>query len=218
MVISITVNAGERERIDFPINPESIETTDGVENTSVNVSNLGEIILKGKRNLTTISWSAFFPREDYDFCVATPLDDPNEYVEKIKDWMDNNYTVTLDIPGFISLNCLITSFEPSPNGGIYDIGYNISFKQFKDVDLPSVKKQTAKRPVKAVVAHLYKWKNNDTWKKVAKKETGDSKNSKKLRKLNEKRIKKATKKYRDKHHVTTVKEKVALVGEKVLIK
>ena len=217
MVISITVNAGKKDRIDFPVTPEMIETSDGVENTSINVSNLGEIVLKGKRNLTSISWSSFFPHEAYDFCVAKPFRDPAKYYRLIKKWMAKNYTVTLDIPGILSLNCLIESFVTSPIGGVCDINYSITFKQEKEVDAPSAKKQTAKRPTKSVVAHLYKWKKGDTWKKVAKKETGDSNNSARLVKLNRNRIDKAHFKYFKKTGKAS-KGTAFLVGVDIMIK
>ena len=70
----------------------------------------------------------------------------------------------------------------------------------------------AVRATKQVKTVTHKWKKGDTWQKLAKSNLGSSKNWKNVRKANLSVVKKAKKKHPKK------KEKLALVGYKVVIK
>ena len=205
----------------FPITPESYDVDFGVENVTVNIHDLGEILLKGKRKLRGISWSSFFPKTYYDFCQVPEGEmlQTAGYVGILSLLAANNTTCTVNITDFISMQVVVESFPHSQNDGTGDVAYSITLKEYRDVDSPTADKQTAKRPTKGVTSHLYQWKNGDTWKKVAKKETGKTENWTKLKKTNDRKITVAVKAYKKKHPaVKTVKDEVALVGTKILIK
>ena len=209
------------EGFTFPINPESYDISRGSTDVSVNVHNLGEVMLKGKENLKKIGWSSLFPHEEYDFCQTTPLDDPKEYIDILQEWHTNRTTLTLDIEGVISINVVISDFNSGEQDRVGDIYYTLSLTEYKDIKLATTKKQVQKRPSKKVVAHLYKWKKGNTWKKVAKKEAGDSSRASALKKLayNKKVLKKAKKAYKKKHpNAKKFKDATVLVGYKVMIK
>lgn len=205
----------------FPISPESFSIPYSINHEKVNINGLGEILLKGNPELRSVGWNSFFPAQYYDFCQVSEGDlmQPNAYVLILTLLAAQKKTVTLNVSDFLSLPVVVSSFSPGMEERGKDVAYSITFTEDKSVDTPSVKKQTAKRPTKEVKSHLYKWKKGDTWKKVAKKETGDSKNASKLKKANQKRADQAVKKYKKAHpNQKTIKEEVALVGEKVLIK
>lgn len=54
----------EKKSILLPINPESFEISGSQNNQSLYVHNLGEINLKGKRGLYSITLESFFPSKN----------------------------------------------------------------------------------------------------------------------------------------------------------
>ena len=205
----------------FPVTPSGFDNSLEVENTSVTINGLGEMNLKGKKKLQVLSWSCFFPRnwEEWMQVSESELKDATEYVNILKNILEKNETVTVNISDFTSLPCTLESFPRKQDDGTGDIKYSVTFKEFRDVDTDDAKTQTAKRPTKTVTSHMYKWKNGDTWKKVAKKETGSANNWQKIKKANKSTINKAIKNYKKKHpNVKTPKEEAALVGVSILIK
>ena len=205
----------------MPVTPESFDVSCGYDHQTVNINGLGEVLLRGKRNLRTVSWSSFFPRQHYDFCQVPEADliDPRWYIAFLLLAEENDLDIKVTISDFISIPVVISSFDHGQDDGTGDVNYSITLTEVRDVDTPNAAKQTAKRPTKKVTSHMYKWKKGDTWKKVAKKETGKSDNWKKLRKANIKRIDKAAMEYTKKHpRVKKVKETTVLIGVKVLIK
>lgn len=212
----------DKESIQLPVNPESFDIESSQNNTSVVVHSLGEINLKGKRNLKGVSFDSFFPAQQYDFCRCA-CEEPYAYIQKLEALLEDNTTLHLIITDTeINMQCTIESFsygEAERNGDVY---YSLNLKEYrvlKNTDVTAnktanttIKKAATKRTSKTVKSQSYKWKKGDTWHKVAKKKTGTSANYKAIRKQNKTVIKKAKKKYPKK------KEKDALVGYKVVIK
>jgi hypothetical protein len=187
----------------------------------VNINGLGEVLLRGKRNLRSISWSSFLPRERYEWCQVSEADfkAPPLFIVALHLAEESAMDIRVNITNLISLPVVISSFNFGQDDGVGDVNYSITLVESRDVDTPSADTQTAGRPVKKVTSHLYKWKKGDTWKKVAKKEMGDTEKWKSLKKTNQKRADEAVKKYKKAHpNEKTIKDEVALVGEKVLIK
>lgn len=198
----------DRQTLQLPVIPQSFEINGTCGNTSVIVQNLGEISLKGKRNLKTISFSSFFPKEKYSFCACEPMP-PYDYIKKIEQLIDANETVHFIIPGTsVSIFCTIETFVHGEKG-IGDVDYSLSLKEYKEI--------TVNRISKTVKDKSYVWKKGDTWGSVAKKQTGNSSNAQNLKKINASVIKKAKKQY-EKKHKKTAKATVALVGYKVVIR
>ena len=212
----------DKESMQLPVNPESFDIESSQNNTSVVVHSLGEINLKGKRNLKGVSFDSFFPAQQYDFCRCA-CEEPYAYIQKLEALLEDNTTLHLIITDTeINMQCTIESFsygEAERNGDVY---YSLSLKEYrvlKNTDVTAnkkanttIKKATTKRASKTVKSQKYKWKKGDTWHKVAKKKTGTSANYKALKKQNKAVIKKAMKKHPLK------KEKEALIGYEVVIK
>lgn len=209
-------------KIQIPVLPERFELEGSQNNVSININNLGEINLKGKRNLYSLSFESFFPAEQYDFCKCTPYS-PNGYVTIIRSLMEHNITLNIAITEInINLTCTIENFNYGMEERNGDIWYSITFKEYrnaksKKIDpvktvTTTVKKATTKRISKNLKSHTYTWRKGDTWHKIAKKKTGTSANYRILKKQNKDAIRKAKKQHPDK------KEKDALIGYKVVIK
>ena len=191
----------------LPINPEGFELTDSMNNTSVIVHNLGEINLKGKRSLWTITLESFFPHQKYSFSRGAYHDPYEYYIKKLKKLFEKNTTIHLiitqtSINGFFTIESF-TYGNKEKNG---DVSYSLSLKEFREIGSSSVKR-IAKSPKNGT----YVWKKGDTWQKITKKCLGSSKNWKKIKKRNAAVIKKAKKKHPKK------KESAALIGYKVVV-
>ena len=190
----------------LPILPSSFEQGLSQQNQSLNIHNRGEINLKGKRALKTISFSSFFPCQNYQFCRCKPKAPYDYYCKTLEKLMIDNITVHLIITGTdINFFATIESFAHGESERVRDVTYSIEFKEYVDV------KTKTTRLTKSKKTGGYKWKKGDTWPKVCKKQLGTSKNYKKIRKNNMSVIKKAKKKHPKK------KEKNALIGYTVML-
>lgn len=218
----------DTKSIQLPILPSSFELSGSQGNTNVVVQNFGEINLKGKRGLYSISLSSFFPHEYYDFCQCKPSK-PYTYTKKLKKLYEKNETIHLvitetDINSFFTIESF--SYGEADRSG--DVNYTLAFKEYRKLK-KTAKKNTAAgnsvtspyllREAKAVKSCKYVWKKGDTWQKVAKKKTGTSANWKALKKQNKKLINKVSLAYRKKHpNVAKIPVNTLLIGKKVVIK
>ena len=64
----------DKTQFRFAVLPPEYELTSESNNTQVNVNALGEINLIGKRKLKNVSFSSFFPKQQYYFCQYTTKD------------------------------------------------------------------------------------------------------------------------------------------------
>lgn len=195
----------DKKSLRLPVLPSSFELSGTQNNTSVNIHNLGELNLKGKRNLYTISFESFFPCQNYEFCRCAPQS-VESYIKTLRTLFENNTTVHLIITeSQVNMFCTIDSFSHGMMEKVKDVNFSISFVEYRSVT-------EGTRVVKSTETKTHKWKKGDTWQKVTKKYLGSSKKWKTVRKNNMSVIKKAKKKKKGK------KEKVALIGYKVVIK
>ena len=96
MVIHIKWN-NDKSSVMLPVNPESFRLTDSMTNTSVYVHNLGEINLKGKRALQSITLESFFPCQNYGFLQGQFHNPYDYYIKKLDKVFKENKTVHLII-------------------------------------------------------------------------------------------------------------------------
>ena len=193
----------EKNGFQLPINPDSYSVDGKQNNTSLYINDFGEINLKGKRALKTVSWSGCFPAQKYSFCKVTPLE-PMSYIKMLEDCLEKNTQMHVIIGTNVNIFATLESLQWSDNEQNDDITYSVSFKEDREPG-------EAIRTSKEVVPVTYTWKKGDSWAKVCKKILGDSKYAKANQKRNKAVIKMAKKKNKKK------KEAAALVGYKVVI-
>ncbi len=123
---------GGSKRIRIPVLPPEYTVQSTQNNTTVNVIGLGDVALKGKRGLRSISFSSFFPkRYDADYCQFTRVKKPKYYVDAIEK-LKRAGTVKLIITGTqINFACTIESFEWGENDGTGDIDYTLTFQEYR---------------------------------------------------------------------------------------
>ena len=102
------------ESVTFPVSPPSFEVGNTYNNSTVNVNSLGDVNMLGKRGLTTVKFSSFFPSQAYSGIVSGASDSPYNYVEKIKSFAQKGQPCKLAISGTnINLNVSIDNFDYS---------------------------------------------------------------------------------------------------------
>lgn len=177
--------------VSIPVLPSEYQVQSSQNNQSENIIGIGEVSLKGKRNLMTISFSSFFPlRRNSSYCRRGSILKPLQYVDAIER-MKQTGTVKLVITGSpIRMDCTIESFEWGENDGTGDIFYTISFKEYRNIgaskssvvqdglleSAPSadgLNKESARTEPK-VSTQEYIVKKGDTLTSIAKRLTGSS--------------------------------------------
>jgi hypothetical protein len=121
--------------IQFPVLPPHISVTAKQNNGTVHINNFGEFSMLGKTTLKTVSFSAFFPAQQYDFCMCNLDGSPNDYVSQIETMRTNNTICQFSISGTpINMTCTIESFVYGYNDGTDDISFTISLKEYRYVE------------------------------------------------------------------------------------
>lgn len=128
------------ESVTFPVSPPSFEVSNAYNNSTINVNSLGDINMLGKRGLTTIKFSSFFPAQAYNGIVNTTPDSPYSYIEKIKSFAQKGQPCKLAISNTnINLNVSIDSFDYSEKDGTNDVYFSISLREYRYI-LPNSNK------------------------------------------------------------------------------
>ena len=176
----------DKTKFRFAVVPPDYEVTNTSNNTSVIINSLGEINLLGKRNLKTIPFASFFPKEKYYFCQYTSFPTPMESVKIIEDMKDNG-VLHLTMTGTpVNMECTIESFVWGENDGTKDINFTMEFKEHRKVKVKTAKVRevvtnkvipaATDRSTKAVGSTTYTVVSGDCLSKIAKNLTGSSAN------------------------------------------
>ena len=59
--------AGGTDSVSFPVSPSNFSVINPYNNTTVNINNLGDVNMLGKRGLSSLRFSSFFPSQSYTF-------------------------------------------------------------------------------------------------------------------------------------------------------
>jgi nucleoid-associated protein YgaU len=124
----------QQEGFQLPVNPGSIEISDGVNGRSYDVAGLGEINVIKSPKLTEYSFSSFFPAAPSPFVTAPILLDPQLYIDYIESWMASKRPIRFVFtgPSFdLNVAASIEEFrwkEAAGSGG--DIDYTLRLKRY----------------------------------------------------------------------------------------
>lgn len=203
-----------RENVfELPVNPESIEISNGQNSKQYDIAALGEINVIKSPQLTEYTMSSFFPaidvRRAYEDGNQNPVDPfitsqyylpPMKYVEYIQSWMASKKPMRMNISSpTININTAasIEKFqwkEVAGSGG--DIEYTITLKEFifyaaKSIIVDAVPESNktliikkTTRPNERQTPRTYKLIAGDNLSKIAKKILGDDSRWREIQKLN----------------------------------
>lgn len=176
------------ERLRLPVIPSSFEITIPHQNTSVDITNLGEINLIGKTGLATLTIESFFPVQAYSFCLYHEFPKPYECIRLLQKWKDSGKPIRVIVTETpINYAMAIESISYSERDGTGDVYFTLDLKEYKFIKTSNtttttlngtiLKTPQTKRETKAV-AKEYIVKQGDTLWQITKKLTGDGENYK----------------------------------------
>ncbi len=175
------------ERLRLPVIPSSFEVNIPHQNTTVNVTNLGEVNLIGKTGLMNMTIESFFPNQDYSFCLYKGYPKPYEYIKQLLKWKESGRPIRVIVTGTpINYAMAIESLTYSEVDGTGDVYFSLELKEYKFIKTPSsntLTTPTTQRETKSLTTH-YTVQRGDTLWLIAKKVTGDGTNYKAIAQKN----------------------------------
>lgn len=131
----LTYNNGS-EKLRLPVPPNSFEIQTGNVNTIVNIHELGELNLIGKRKLKSITLTSYFPIRDDGVAQYSGFPSPSECIDMIGRWRESGKPIRLLIVGeSLKVNeaMAIENFNISQKHGPQDIYFTIELKEYRFV-------------------------------------------------------------------------------------
>jgi len=164
---------GKKQSFTLPVLPSEFEETRSNNNQTVNIQAIGDVLLKGKKQLNTVSISSFFPAEYDPIYVDVDkgaLKTPKEYDEIFKMINDKNITCRFIATGpntNINMQCVISEYKSGMSQG-RDINYSVTFTEYVVISVKTG--DGKKRPAASgkSTPKTYKTKKGDTLSKIAK--------------------------------------------------
>ena len=191
--------ADKSSSIQLPVVPSSFSVEDGQNNVVVNINNLGDANLPGKKALRELTLSSFFPNQDYSFLVCERKENPYEYIDWLRLRKNEGTILRVIISGAdINFMCLIEKLEYGEDDASGDVNFQIELKEYVTLKSSEHIIETNDR-VNKPKPKTYTVKKGDTLKKIAKKYLGSASKSNSLYIKNKKVIEAAFKRYKKKH-------------------
>lgn len=127
------------ESIALPVIPNSYEVNRAYNNSSININSLGDINMLGKRGLTAIKFSSFFPAQEYSF-AGIDIDGPNIYVKQLERFATKGQPCRLYISD-TNINTWVTidSLTYKEQDGTSDVYFDISLREYRYIQPTSDK-------------------------------------------------------------------------------
>lgn len=175
------------ERLRLPVIPSSFEVNIPHQNTTVNVTNLGEVNLIGKTGLMNMTIESFFPNQDYSFCLYKGYPKPYEYIKQLLKWKESGRPIRVIVTGTpINYAMAIESLIYSEVDGTGDVYFTLEVREYKFIKTPSSNTLTTKnrtqlttpttqREIKSLATYYTVQKGDTLWL-IAKKVTGEGSN------------------------------------------
>lgn len=168
-----------KERLRLPVNPPTIDISNGSNNESIEISNLGEVTVIQDSMAKQFDFSSFFPAHTIPLAEYSNIPKPWDAVKKIEKWKNSKEPLRLLITGTkINVPVSVESFDYGEEGGaVGDIQFDISLKEFNFVSPRTIKvkiKQPKPRPAPKKKARTHRVVRGDTLWGLAGKYYGNS--------------------------------------------
>ncbi|MDR0883377.1 MAG: LysM peptidoglycan-binding domain-containing protein [Oscillospiraceae bacterium] len=192
----LTAN-GEKDKLRFPIVPETYPVQDNANLKSIKIIGLGEVSIPQPPPARTVSWKCFFPARHVPGAVRG-MRSPQAYIKQIDSWKDKGTKVHLIVTnGSLDLYGYVDSFvwEKKDGGHVH---YNLRFRESPNVTVRRIgaaKASTGKTPARAgnlPSASAYTVKKGDCLWTIAQRFLGSGARWKEIYQLNTGQIKKAS--------------------------
>ena len=126
---------GNGGSFELTVNPKDLCVTQGSGNKSINLLNVGEVVIAGNRGPVKMSVNTFLPASGSHFYRGT---DPEEVVTKMKQWKNGKQPLRIIVSGTdINTMFLVDSMEEKYKEGQLDIYINWSFSEYRVLNVPA---------------------------------------------------------------------------------
>ena len=134
--------SGAGESVSFPILPSEFMVSNPYNAQSVNINGLGDINLKGKRGLKSITLESFFPATETNDVLGVfsweGSADPYGSIAKIKKMADDKEPSTLNIAGTdVSMPVLIRKLDYGEKDGTGDVYFSMDLEEYRFISQES---------------------------------------------------------------------------------
>lgn len=129
------------QQLTLPVTPWKYQITTSQNNKVVDILDFGEALLFGNTKLRRLKFSCFFPnqeRHEYHKYVVGDNKSPKDCIDQIIKWKEAKKPVRVIITDSpVNLMMGIMDFNYSERDGTRDIWYDISFTEYKELNMPS---------------------------------------------------------------------------------
>jgi nucleoid-associated protein YgaU len=132
----LTFNNGS-EKLRLPVPPKEFSISTGLQNTTVTIHELGEILLIGKRKLKSITLTSYFPIAEDGLNQYAGFPTASVCVDMISGWRDSGKPIRLLIVGdSLKINeaMAIESFTISQKSGPQEVYFTLELKEYRFLD------------------------------------------------------------------------------------
>lgn len=124
--------AGGTSEVSFPVAPPDFEVGNPYNNSTVNINNLGDINMLGRRGLRTLKFSSFFPAQAYNFVQTLSIASPYDYVGRIRNMAESGQPCKVLISGTdVSMSVSIEDFTYKEQDGTGDVYFSLTLKEYR---------------------------------------------------------------------------------------
>ncbi|ASS64681.1 LysM domain-containing protein [Paenibacillus sp. RUD330] len=185
------------ETLRLPVPPTSYDLQTGMAHSTVNVHNLGEVLVMGKRKLNSITLESYFPIQDDGLCVYKDFPPPVTFVNTLNRWKESGKPLRLLITARgLSLNQVmaIEEFAYGHRPGPLDVYFTLTLREYRFVTAQqaasapaitaSANSASAARTSTKTPPKTYTVKKGDTGFLIAKRVYGDGSRWPEIKKKN----------------------------------
>lgn len=183
----------DNEDFTLPVNPiDDVEIDRGRNYETINIIDLGEVDFRNGEKIKEIRFSSFFPIEyDSSYCKYPDIPDPQEAMNKLTTWMNEDKPVRFIITGtavnvLVNISVHTSKFRGGEPGDVY---YDLVLRTHRDIKVRKVgeartgsrsNKGGRSRPDTKPVPKVYVVRPGDSLWKIAKLELDDGSKWKKI--------------------------------------
>lgn len=124
--------SGGTTSVSFPVSPSSFEVGNPYNNSTVNITNIGDINMLGKRGLKTLQFSSFFPAQAYPWLATYSMGSPYENVRKVQRLAESGQPCSISISGTdVSMPVSIDKFNYGEKDSSGDVYFTLDLKEYR---------------------------------------------------------------------------------------
>lgn len=131
-VVRFEGNGGSFE---LPVNPKELAVMQGGGNKTINLLNVGEVVIAGNRGPIKMAVNTFLPASNSPFYKER---NPEEIVMKMKQWKNGRQPLRIIVSGTdINTMFLVENMEEQYREGQLDIYINWNFTEYRVLNVPA---------------------------------------------------------------------------------